>query len=144
MVDFGHHSKGRHGVRITGIREVVGDLKKMDRQARAASVKTARAGTNKLRDAIKAVAPVKRGVAKKAIKSRVRTSHKGSFVSAAIVIEPEGAHWIPVEFGHSKGIDGKPVPAHPFVYPTRDRLLPEILREMEGGLDEVFTAAGAG
>ncbi len=144
MADFGHHSSGRHGIRVYGIDDVIGDLKKMDREARAASVKTARRGANKLRDAIRAVAPVKRGILKKSIKSRVRTTHQGAYVSAAIVIDPEGAHWIPVEFGHSRGIDGKPVEAHAFVYPTRDRLMPEILREMEGDLDSVFVAAGAG
>lgn len=144
MVDFGHHSKGAHGIRVYGLAEVIGDLKKMDREARAASIKTARRGANKLRDAIKAAAPVKRGILKRAIKSRVKTTHQGSYVAAAIVIEAEGSHWIPVEFGHSRGIDGKPVEAHAFVYPTRDRLLPEILREMEGDLDAVFVAAGAG
>jgi hypothetical protein len=101
-------------------------------------------GANKLRDAIRAAAPVKRGILKKAIKAQVKTTHQGSYVSAAIVVDPEGSYWIPVEFGHSKGIDGKPVKPHPFVYPTRDRLLPEILREMEGALDEVFVAAGGG
>ena len=122
-------------VSVVGIDEVVADLKKMDRECRKASRTSARQVINKLKDAIKEAAPEEEGDIKKSIKANVRTRDGGQIVSAAVVIEPAGSHWIPVEFGHSKGIDGKPVPPHPFVYNTRDRLLPSLLDELENAVD---------
>lgn len=143
-IDFGHHSKIlAHGVRVTGISQVVGDLKKMEKQMRKASIASAKKGIKKLEQAIRDAAPEDTGTLKKNIKGNVRKTHGGMFVSAAIVIDAPGSHWIPVEFGHSKGIDGKPVPAKPFVYPTRDRVLPGILDEMEKDLDNAFDATGS-
>jgi HK97 gp10 family phage protein len=132
-----------HSVRIDGLSSIIGDLKKMDKEMRRASAKEARAIANELRDAIRQAAPVHRGILKKSIRAKVRVLNSGTYITAAVVFEPEGAYWIPVEFGHSKGLGGKPVPPHPFVYPTRDRVLPGLLNKMEGSLDSVLVANGA-
>lgn len=125
-------------IKVIGIEDVVNDFKRMDRETRRASTKSVRAGTNKLKNAIKDAAPVDRGDIKKAIKAQVKTYDRGQTASGAVIVDVDGRHWIPVEFGHSNGIDGKPVPPHPFVYPTRDRVLPGILNDLENDVLEVW------
>jgi len=132
------------GIDVIGIGDVIADLKKMDRDARKVSKQSARKVINKLKEAIKRAAPEDRGDLKKSIKANVRTYQSGTVASAAVVIEASGSHWIPVEFGHSKGIDGKPVPPHPFVYNTRDRLLPALLDELENDMDGVIKQTASG
>jgi HK97 gp10 family phage protein len=127
---------------VFGIDEVIADLKKMDRACRRTSAKSAKKAADKLRDAIKDAAPVDSGDLKAAIKSQVKTFESGAVASAAVIVDAPGSHWIPVEFGHRKGIDGKPVPAHPFVYPTRDRMLPGLLDEIEDDMDSTIVATG--
>lgn len=128
--------------KITGINGVIADLKKMDRECRKVSKKAATKAAKKLAEAIRDAAPVNSGALKKSIKSRVKTFDKGQTVSAAVIVDAPGSHWIPVEFGHSKGIDGKPVPAQPFLYPTRDRVLPGLLQEIEDDVDSAIVATG--
>lgn len=129
-------------VEIFGIDDVIKDLKKMDRACRKVSKVSAKTAADKLRDAIKEAAPVEEGDLKAAIKSEVRTFENGAVASAAVVVNAPGSHWIPVEFGHSKGIDGKPVAAKPFLYPTRDRLLPGLLDGIEDDFDSAIVATG--
>lgn len=127
-------------VDVTGVEHLVKILKDMERQTRRISAKAVKRGTDKLRDAIKEAAPVDKGDIKKSVKSRIKTYDQGLTASGAVVIETAGSHWIPVEFGHSNGLGGKPVPPHPFVYPTRDRLLPGILDEIERDVDSIIDA----
>jgi HK97 gp10 family phage protein len=127
---------------IFGIDEVVADLKKMDRACRRVSKSSAKKAADKLRDAIKDAAPEESGDLKRAIKSEVKTFESGAVASAAVVVDAPGSHWIPVEFGHSKGIDGRPVEAKPFLYPTRDRMLPGLLDEIESDMDSAIVATG--
>jgi HK97 gp10 family phage protein len=129
-------------IEVIGIDDVVADLKKMDRAVRKTSTAAVKEGTDELRDAIKQAAPEDRGDLKKAIKSRVKTYDQGAVASGAVVVDAPGSHWIPVEFGHSAGIDGKPVPPHPFVYNTRDKVLPGILDKMENKVDSAIVATG--
>lgn len=130
-------------IEIFGIDDVIEDLKKMDRASRKASAKSVRSVTNKMRNAIKQAAPQDSGVLKKSIKSRVRTYDKGAVASGSVVIEAEARYWIPLEFGHSNGIDGKPVPPKPFVYNTRDKLLPGLLDELENDVDSAISQTGS-
>lgn len=123
-------------IEVIGLADVIADFKNMDKQCRKKSVDAVRRATSKLKNAIKQAAPEDKGILKKNIRANVRTYNQRQFASGAVVIDSPGAHWIPVEFGHSKGIDGKPVQPHPFVYPTRDKLLPEILNSIE---DEVLS-----
>jgi HK97 gp10 family phage protein len=118
-------------IEVFGLEDVIADFRDMDKESRKKSVAAVRRATNKLKNAIKQAAPEDKGILKKSIKANVRTYDQRKFASGAVVIDSPGAHWIPVEFGHSWGIDGKPVPPHPFVYPTRDKLLPEILDSIE-------------
>lgn len=128
--------------KISGIEGVISDLKKMDRECRKASKKSVATVTRKLTKAIKDAVPEDEGDLKGAIKSQTKTFEKGTVVSGAVIIDTPGAHWIPLEFGHSKGIDGKPVPAKPTIYPTRDRILPGLLNEVEDDVDSAIVATG--
>ena len=130
-------------IKVTGLNEVLKDFKKMDMDTRKVQVSAVRSGINRLKDGIRQAAPVKRGILKKNIKASVKTYSGRKGLSAAIVIDTEGQHWIPVEFGHSHGLGGKPVPPHPFVYNTRDRLMPSILNDIEAKIDGVLTKHGA-
>ena len=130
-------------IKITGLNSVIKDLKKMDMDSRKRQVRAVRNGVNKLRDGIRKVAPVKSGVLRKNIKSSVRTYAQRKGVGGAVVVDSPARYWIPVEFGHSKGFGGKPVPPKPFVYNTRDRMLPGILNDIEKDIDNVLTRHGA-
>ena len=130
-------------IKVQGLNEILRDFKKMDKDSRKTQIQAVREGINRLRDGIRLKAPVNRGVLKKSIKSSVKSYSGRKGVSAAIVIDSPGEHWIPVEFGHSKGFGGKPVPPHPFVYNTRDQLMPSILNDIEKKINNTLTKHGA-
>lgn len=129
-------------IEIFGVDDVIADLKKIDRACRQTSKKSLRKVVDTLRDGIKDAAPEDDGDLKAAIKSDVKTFESGVVASGRVFVEPSGSHWIPLEFGHSKGIDGKPVPPHPFLYPTRDKMLPRLLDDVEHDFDSTIVATG--
>ena len=122
-------------IKIYGIRDVINDIQKMDLAVRKAKGRAIKKGTDKLRDAIRQAAPKDSGLLKRSINSRVKHYANNTVSSAYVGMDADAQYWIPLEFGHSNGIGGKPVPPKPFVYNTRDRVLPGILDEIENEID---------